>query len=51
MGIPRDRALGSLRISFDERVGEGVLDRFADALLRIVAERTSPPRSLRGRFP
>ena len=42
MGIPRDRALGSLRISFDERVGEGVLDRFADALLRIVAERTSP---------
>lgn len=40
MGIPRDSALGSLRISFDERVDEADLTAFADALLRIVAERT-----------
>ena len=32
MGIPRDVAAGSLRISFDERVGAGDLARFADAL-------------------
>lgn len=32
MGIPRDRALGSLRISFDDRVDPADLDRFADAL-------------------
>ena len=36
MGIARGDALGSLRISFDERVGEDELDRFADALLDIV---------------
>lgn len=35
MGIPRERALGSLRISFDDRVHEADLDRFADTLLRI----------------
>ncbi len=37
MGIARRDALGSLRISFDERVGEKDLDAFADALLEIVA--------------
>ena len=37
MGIPRDGALGSLRVSFDETVAEGDLDRFAEALLGIVA--------------
>lgn len=37
MGIPRDLALGSLRISFDERVSESELDLFAKALLSIVA--------------
>lgn len=37
MGIPRDEALGSLRVSFDERVAESDLDAFADALLGIVA--------------
>lgn len=36
MGIPRERALGSLRISFDDRVDPSDLDRFADALLEIV---------------
>lgn len=36
MGIPRDQALGSLRISFDERVGAPALDAFADALADIV---------------
>ena len=44
MGIPRDQALGSLRVSFDERVGEDVLNRFADTLLRIVAERSAARR-------
>lgn len=39
MGIPRDEALGSLRVSFDERVGEDELDRFASALLSVVSER------------
>ena len=33
MGIPRERAAGSLRISFDDRVREQDLDAFADALL------------------
>ena len=33
MGIPRERAAGSLRISFDDRVREQNLDAFADALL------------------
>lgn len=37
MGIDRTSALGSLRISFDERVGEADLDRLADALLDVVA--------------
>lgn len=44
MGIPREQALGSLRVSFDERVGEDVLGRFADTLLRIVAERSGARR-------
>lgn len=35
MGIPRERALGSLRISFDDRVDPADLDRFADELLKI----------------
>ena len=48
MGIPREQALGSLRVSFDERVGADTLDRFADTLLGIVDERTKG-RSLRGR--
>lgn len=39
MGIPREEALGSLRISFDERVDEGDLERFSDTLVTIVAER------------
>lgn len=40
MGIPRTLALGSLRISFDERVSQESLDAFADALLDLVAKRT-----------
>lgn len=36
MGVPRDQALGALRISFDERVNEEDLDAFCDALLEIV---------------
>lgn len=36
MGIPRDIALGSLRVSFDERVSADDLTRFADALVDIV---------------
>lgn len=39
MGIPREEALGSLRVSFDERVDERDLDRFADTLIAIVAWR------------
>lgn len=39
MGISRDEALGSLRISFDERVGVEDLARFADALLGLVGGR------------
>ncbi len=35
MGIPRDRALGSLRVSFDDRVPADALGRFCDALLEI----------------
>ena len=38
MGIPRDQALGALRISFDERIAEDDLDRFAQALLDIVRQ-------------
>lgn len=37
MGIARNDALGTLRISFDERVSDEDLDRFADALIGIVA--------------
>lgn len=37
MGVPRNDALGSLRISFDERCPREDLDAFADALLAIVA--------------
>ena len=36
MGISRNDALGSLRISFDERVGQEELDAFADALIGVV---------------
>ena len=38
MGIGRDSALGSLRISFDERVTEGDLDAFATELIALVAQ-------------
>lgn len=37
MGIPRNEALGSLRISFDERCPMEDLDAFAEALFAIVA--------------
>lgn len=36
MGIPREDALGSLRISFDDRVRESDLNSFAQALLEVV---------------
>ncbi|WP_028264257.1 cysteine desulfurase family protein [Atopobium fossor] len=36
MGIPRNLAFGSLRISFDERVSSEALDAFCDTLLQIV---------------
>ncbi len=39
MGIPRNEAFCSLRVSFDERVGESELDAFAHALTTVVAER------------
>lgn len=47
MGIGRDQALGSLRVSFDERVDERDLARFADALLEVVSARAGmgPRRS------
>lgn len=38
MGIPRDDAFGSLRISFDERTSESDLDSFAEALLGVSAD-------------
>lgn len=38
MGIPRDAALGSLRVSFDERVDPADLDRFCDALLAVATD-------------
>lgn len=38
MGIPKDRALGSLRVSFDERVSEEDLERFANALLDVAQQ-------------
>lgn len=36
MGFPRERSLGALRISFDERVSDGELSAFADALIGCV---------------
>lgn len=36
MGIPREKALGSLRISFDDRVKPDSLERFAQALFEVV---------------
>ncbi len=44
MGIARREALGSLRVSFDERAEDEDLERFADALLGIVAARTGARR-------
>ena len=38
MGIGRDQALGSLRISFDERVAEEDLDAFAAELISLVKQ-------------
>lgn len=38
MGIPRDEALGSLRVSFDERVDEADLEAFAQTLLDVVCK-------------
>lgn len=35
MGIPRERALGALRISFDDRVNPDDLVRFADTLVKL----------------
>lgn len=39
MGVPRNEALCSLRISFDERVAQQDLEAFGDALLGIVQRR------------
>ena len=36
MGIPREDALGSLRISFDDRIDPAVLDRFVEAFFEVV---------------
>lgn len=44
MGIPRDEALCSLRISFDERVAQEDLDGFAAALIDIVNRRAGSLR-------
>lgn len=38
MGIPKDRALGSLRVSFDERVSREDLELFGDALLEVAQQ-------------
>lgn len=38
MGIPRRQALGSLRISFDDRVNPSDLDAFADAFHSVLQE-------------
>ncbi|WP_321972012.1 cysteine desulfurase family protein [Paratractidigestivibacter sp.] len=40
MGIPRQEALGSLRVSFDERASDADLEAFARALLDVVQKRT-----------
>ena len=37
MGVPREKALGSLRISFDDRTDPAVLDAFARELLKLVS--------------
>ena len=47
MGIARNDALGSLRISFDERVSADDLNHFADALLGIVSAPNGARRRLR----
>ena len=39
MGIARQEALGSLRVSFDERASAADLDDFAQTLLAIVEKR------------
>lgn len=49
MGMARERALGSLRISFDERVDPRDLELFADALLAIVSRHRSARRTGRAR--
>ena len=36
MGLPRESALGSLRISFDDRIDPRDLDRFAQTLIELV---------------
>lgn len=41
MGIPRNEALGSLRISFDERAADEDLEAFAEALIHVVADRSA----------
>lgn len=41
MGIARDAALGSLRISFDDRCDPADLERFAEVLLDLVGESCS----------
>ena len=47
MGVPRESALGSLRVSFDERVAERDLERLGEALLDIVRDHARDRR--RGR--
>ena len=37
MGVPRNEALGSLRVSFDERVDDKTLERFACALIEVAS--------------
>ena len=45
MGVPRESALGSLRVSFDERVtGAGTLERLGEALLEIVRDHAGDRR-------
>lgn len=44
MGIPRNEALGSLRVSFDERACDADLDAFAQTLLKVVADRSRSRR-------
>lgn len=42
MGIPKDRAFGALRISFDERVHEAELDAFACAFEALLNSHRAP---------